>query len=182
MCFILIPSPYYIPLIEQESIGPFGTLADVSVRSSRYPALRQPDKHCRTASRSGPGALRAQGTSTGAGRRQRQRPVGPAACPYRDDRTVTGGRNCSVKVWKTGRSAPSPQRSSPISSASPPSRQRSGCPSRTGQPRVLASRETPLHGWRTDHIVPTARVSSPHSAPSPMEVEGGRFVDCSVGT
>ena len=53
---------------------------------------------------------------------------------------------------------------------------------RSGQPRVLASRETPLHGWRTDPIVPTARVSSPLSAPSPMEVEGGRFVRCSVGT
>ena len=38
---------------------------------------------------------------------------------------------------------------------------------RTGQPRVLANRETPLHGWRTDHIVPTPRVSSPLSAPSP---------------
>ena len=63
----------------------------LSVRASRYPALRQSDKHRRTASRSGPGALRAQGTSTGAGRRQRQRPVGPAACPYQDDRTVTRG-------------------------------------------------------------------------------------------
>lgn len=29
------------------------------------------------------------------------------------------------------------------------------------------SRETPLHGWRTDHIVPTPRVSSSLSAPSP---------------
>ena len=41
---------------------------------------------------------------------------------------------------------------------------------------MLASRETPLHGWRTDPIVPTARVSSPLSAPSPMEVKGGLFV------
>ena len=98
--FSPLHSPHYIPLFEMDSTGPFGTLADVSVRSSRYPALRQPDKHCRTASRFGPGALRAQGTSTGAGRRQRQRPVGPAACPYRDDRTVTGGRNCqAVMAW-----------------------------------------------------------------------------------
>ena len=47
---------------------------------------------------------------------------------------------------------------------------------------MLASRETPLHGWRTDPIVPTARISSPLYDPSPMEVEEGRFVGCSVGT
>ena len=46
---------------------------------------------------------------------------------------------------------------------------------------MLASRETRLHGWQTDRIVPTPRVSSPLSAPSPMEVEGGRFFGCSVG-
>ena len=80
----------------------FVALSGVSVRSSRYPALRQPDKHCRTASRSGPGALRAQGTSTGAGRRQRQRPVGPAACPYRDDRTVTIGTVGPNRIATTG--------------------------------------------------------------------------------
>ena len=76
--------------------------------------------------------------------------------------------NCSVKPWKNGRSASSPQRSSHIASVSPLSHQRSGWTTpRTGQPRVLASRETPLHGWRTDHIVPTPWVSSPLSAPSP---------------
>ena len=76
--------------------------------------------------------------------------------------------NCSVKPWKNGRSSSSPQRSSHIASVSPLSHQRSGWTTpRTGQPRVLASRETPLHGWRTDPIVPTPRVSSPLSAPSP---------------
>ena len=39
-----------------------------------------------------------------------------------------GGRNCSVRVWDTGRSASSPQRSSHIASVSPLSRQRSGWP------------------------------------------------------
>ena len=76
--------------------------------------------------------------------------------------------NCSVKPWKSGPSASSPQRSRHIASVSPLSHQRGGWTTpRTGQPRVLASRETPLHGWRTDHIVPTPRVSSPLSAPSP---------------
>ncbi len=32
---------------------------------------------------------------------------------------------------------------------------------------MLASRKTPLHGWRSDHFVPTPRVSPPLSAPSP---------------
>ena len=49
--------------------------------------------------------------------------------------------------------------------AEPPTRRLDHPP--TGQPRVLASREPPLHGWRTDPIVPTPRVSSPLSAPSP---------------
>ena len=76
--------------------------------------------------------------------------------------------NRSAKPWKNGRSPSSPQRSSHIASVSPLSHQRSGWTTpRTGQPRVLASRETPLHGWRTDHIVPAPRVSSPLSAPSP---------------
>ena len=76
--------------------------------------------------------------------------------------------NCSVKPWKSGPSASSPQRSRHIASVSPLSHQRGGWTTpRTGQPRVLASRETPLHGWRTDHIVRTPRVSSPLSAPSP---------------
>ncbi len=84
------------------------------------------------------------------------------------DRTVTSASNCSVKPWKNGRSSSFPQRSSHIASVSPLSHQRSGWTTpQTGQPRVLASRETPLHGWRADHIVPTPRVSSPHSAPSP---------------
>ena len=79
-------------------------------------------------------------------------------------RTLADG-NCSVKVWNTGRSESSPQRSSHIASVSSLSRQPSGWTPRTGQPRVLASRETPLHGWRTDHIVPTTRVSPLLSAP-----------------
>ena len=88
----------------------------------------------------------------------------PGTAATRDPRAS----NCSVKPWKNGRSASSPQRSSHIASVSPLSHQRSGWTTpRTGQPRVLASRETPLHGWRTDHIVPTPRVSSPLSAPSP---------------
>ena len=76
------PQPAQVP----RSRGPRST---VSVRSSRYPALRQSGKHRRTASRSGPSAVPAQGTSTGAGRRQRQRPVGPLPRPYRVGRTVT---------------------------------------------------------------------------------------------
>ena len=90
--------------------------------------------------------------------------------------------NCSVKPWKNVRSASSPQRSSHIASVSPLSHQRSGWTTpRTGQPRVLASRETPLHGWRTDHIVPTPRISSPLSAPGPDGGERGTFRRCSVG-
>ena len=91
-------------------------------------------------------------------------------------------RNCSVEPWKNGRSASSPQRSSRIASVSPLSQQRGGWTTpRTGQPRVLASRETSLHGWRTNHFVPTPRVSSSHSAPSPGGGGRGRFVGCSVG-
>ena len=109
------------------------------------------------------------------GARNHRRSVGSARCASPDvgwtprlGRTVTSASNRSVKPWKNGRSASSPQRSSHIASVSPLSHQRSGWTSpRTGQPRVLASRETPLHGWRTDPIVPTPRVSSPHSAPSP---------------
>ena len=41
--------------------SPNAYLPIVSVRSCRYPALRQSGKHRRTASRSGPGTLRAQG-------------------------------------------------------------------------------------------------------------------------
>ncbi len=37
------------------------------------------------------------GISAGAGRRQRQRPVGPLPCPYRLGRTVTV--DCSVEPW-----------------------------------------------------------------------------------
>ena len=90
--------------------------------------------------------------------------------------------NRSAKPWKNGRSASSPQRSSHNVSVLLLSHQPSGWTTpRTGQTRVLASRETRLHGWQTDRIVPTPRVSSPLSAPSPMEVEGGRFFGCSVG-
>ena len=118
-----------------------------------------------------------------------RRSVGSARCASRDggwtprlDRTVTGGRNCSVKPWKNVRSASSPQRSSHIASVSPLSHQRSGWTTpRTGQPRVLASRETPLYGWRTDHIVPTPRISSPLSAPGPDGGERGTLRRCSVG-
>ena len=99
---------------------------------------------------------------------------GAAYHPARRSRTKSLGgcnivrRNCSVKPWKNGRSSSSPQRSSHIASVSPLSHKRSSWTTpRTGQPRVPASRETPLHGWRTDHIVPTPRVSSPLSAPSP---------------
>ena len=78
------------------------TYPHVSVRAARYPALRQSGKHRRTASRSGPGALPAQGTSTGAGRRQRQRPVGPLPRPYRLGRTLTCPRNRSaMPVWRS---------------------------------------------------------------------------------
>ena len=65
---------------------------DVCVRPNRYSALRQSGKHRRTVSRSGAGALPAQGTSTGADRRQRQRPVGPPPRPYRVRRTLTDGQ------------------------------------------------------------------------------------------
>ena len=48
---------------------------------------------------------------------------------------------------------------------------------RTDQPKVLANRETPLHGWRTGHIAPTPRVSSPLSLSAVlMEVEGSLVV------
>ncbi len=75
----------------------------LSVRRRRYPALRPSGKHRRTASRSGPGALPAQGTSTGAGRRQRQRPVGPLPRPYRLARTVTD--RVSVRRSRYGHAA-----------------------------------------------------------------------------
>ena len=52
--------------------------------------------------------------------------------------------NCSVKPWKNGRSASSPQRSSPIASVSPLSHQRSGWTSpRTGQPRGACQPRNP---------------------------------------
>ena len=50
----------------------------------------------------------------------------------------------------------------------------------TGQPKVIARREVPLLGRRSDRIVPTPWVASPLCASVPMEVEGGRFVGCSV--
>ena len=91
-----------------------------------------------------------------------------------DTRLNWSASNRSARPWKNGRSASSPQRSSYIASVSPLSHQRSGWTTpRTGQPRVLASRETPLHGWRTDRIIPTRRVSSPLSAPSSDGGGGG---------
>ncbi len=53
---------------------------------SGVPAVGQASSHSEPI-RSG--ALPAQGHSIGAGRRQRQRPVGPLPCPYRVHRTVT---------------------------------------------------------------------------------------------
>ena len=82
-----------------------------------------------------------------------------------DPDEVGGACNQAIGGWL---GSPHGRRSSHIASVSPLSHQCSGWTTpRTGQPRVLASREIPLHGWRTDHIVPTPRVSSPLSAPSP---------------
>ena len=45
----------------------------------------------------------------------------------------------------------------------------------------LRGSPAPVVGWRTDHIVPTPRVSYPLSAPSPDGGGRGRFAGCSVG-
>ena len=76
---------------------------DVSVRSSRYPALRQSGKHRREQRAHPVRAPSLRRDIDRAGRRQRQRPVGPLPCPYRVHRTVTCGRvDESVRSYRYG--------------------------------------------------------------------------------
>ena len=66
-----------------------GQGGQVSVRSCRYSALRQSGKHPSNSEPIRCGRPPCAGASTGAGCRQRQRPVGPLPCPYRLHRTLT---------------------------------------------------------------------------------------------
>jgi len=118
----------------------------VSVRSSRYPAFRQSGKHRPHSEPIRSGAFPAQGHSTGAGRRQRQRPVGPLPCPYRVHRTVTDPGKRSLKpvsgVTAVGQ-ASSAQRANPVR----------GSPCAGTFDRCWPS-TTPASGWPASMSIP----------------------------